>query len=113
MGLSNQAASLPFTGTYLAWIARTGPSYGIAQVTLDGGTPVLVDLYNPTTFNRRLVWSMSSLNTGPHTVKIAWTGQRNLWSNYTYVDVDTLDILGTLRSAGTMGFGVLFSWPAP
>jgi hypothetical protein len=107
------SVTISFTGTYLAWIARTGASYGIAQVTLDGGTPVLVDLYSSATFNQQAVWSTGPLSSGPHTVKIAWTGQRNPRSIFTYVDVDAFDVVGTLRFAGTMGFGVLFSWPAP
>ena len=86
-----------FTGTSLSWIARVGSSYGIARVTVDGGTPVLVDLYSPSFLNQQSVWSTGTLSPGPHSVKIEWTGQRNPASSFTYVSVDAFDVTGTLN----------------
>ena len=88
-----------FTGTHLTWIAKTGPSYGMARVTLDGGTPVMVDLYNPNMLAQQQVWNTGTLVSGNHTVKIEWTGQKNALSSYAYVDLDALDVTGTLTSA--------------
>ena len=88
-----------FTGTHLTWIAKTGPSYGRARVTLDGGTPVMVDLYNPNMLAQQQVWNTGTLVSGNHTVKIEWTGQKNALSSYAYVDLDALDVTGTLTSA--------------
>ncbi len=39
------AMKVKFDGTYLAWIAKKGPSSGKAMVVLDGEAPVYVDLY--------------------------------------------------------------------
>jgi hypothetical protein len=96
---SGAAVTASFSGISLTWIARTSPSYGKAQVTLDGGTPVLVDLYSPSTLYQQAVWSTGSLPNGSHTVTIAWTGQKNPASIATYVDLDALDVMGALISA--------------
>ena len=86
-----------FTGTGLTLIARTGPSYGKAQVTVDTGLPVLVDLYSSTILNQQAVWNTGVLPNGVHTVKITWTGQRNPAATYTYIDIDAVVIAGVLN----------------
>ena len=45
---SNSAGSctVSFNGTYLAWLAKRSPSYGLARLTLDGVDQGTVDLYN-------------------------------------------------------------------
>ncbi|MDP2400991.1 MAG: hypothetical protein Q8M66_03350, partial [Actinomycetota bacterium] len=77
-----------FTGTKVAWIARTGPDYGIARVTLDGGTPVDVDLYSPSYQQQQVVWDASDLEPGTHTLRIEWTGRKNPTSTHNYVTID-------------------------
>jgi subtilisin family serine protease len=99
------SVTVAFTGTGLTWIARTGSQYGKAQVTLDANTPVIVDLYSSSAGYRTPVWNSGVLSSGTHTVKIAYTGQKNPASTYTYVDVDAFDVRGTLASAVTMGIG--------
>ena len=99
---SGAAVTISFSGTSLTWIARTAPSYGKAQVTLDGGTPVLVDLYSPSTLYQQAVWSTGSLANGAHTVTIAWTGQKNPAATYTYVDLDALDVMGVLTASNPL-----------
>jgi hypothetical protein len=95
---SGASVTISFTGTSLDWIAKTGPSYGKAQVTLDGGAPVLVDLYSPIFLYQMKVWSTGSLPSGNHTVKIQWTGQKNASATFNYnIDLDAVDVVGTLR----------------
>jgi len=91
--------TITFSGTRLTWIATTGIAFGKAQVTLDGGAPVLIDLYSPSNLYQQAVWSTGLLANGAHTVTIAWTGQKNPAAVYTYVDVDALDMVGALTSA--------------
>ncbi len=95
---STSGASLTatFTGTSLTWIASTGPFNGMARVTLDGRTPVLLDLFSASTLYRRAVYSTGFLARGSHTVKIEWTGRRNPMSMSTRVSVDALDVMGSL-----------------
>jgi SpoIID/LytB domain protein len=88
-----------FTGTYLAWIGKTAPYYGKARVTLDGGTPTMVDLYSPTDAYKRNVYTTGFLASGPHTVTIEWTGTKNGASSNYQLGVDAFDILGTVDAA--------------
>ena len=39
------SVTVNFDGTYLAWVTKKHPAYGIASLVLDGGAPVTVDLY--------------------------------------------------------------------
>ena len=86
-----------FTGASLALIARMGPSYGIARITVDGGAPILVDLYSSAFLNQQAVWNTGVLANGAHTVVISWTGQRNPAATFTYVDIDAVDVAGSLN----------------
>ena len=93
-----------FSGSYLALVARVGPTYGKARITLDGGVPVLVDFYGPSFLSQVQVWNTGTLANGSHTVQIEATGQKNPASSYTYVDVDAVEVAGTL-TAGSSGVG--------
>jgi hypothetical protein len=93
------AANVTFDGTYLALIAKKGPGYGKAQVSLDGGTPVLVDFYKSYDSNKQRVYSTGLLTPGSHTLSIYWTGQKNAAAWGTKIDLDALDVLGTLTDA--------------
>ena len=95
---TGSTVTINFTGTSLALIAKTGNSYGKAQVTLDGVvSPTLIDLYTAAMLNQQQVWSTGPLTSGPHTVKIAYTGQKNAASSFTYVDIDAVDVVGILN----------------
>ena len=86
-----------FTGTQLSWIARRSASYGKANVTVDGGDPVAVDLYSASTQMAQKVWETGTLTWGTHTVKIEWTGANNQAASGTGIDVDAVDVTGGLR----------------
>ena len=55
------SVTIHFTGTELAWIAKKSPVYGKATVTLDGGSPVTVDLYSASVLWQQQVWSTGIL----------------------------------------------------
>ena len=93
------SVTVSFTGTYLAWIAKQSPAYGIARVTVDDGTPVTVDLYSPAAAYQRSVWNTGPLGSGAHTVKIEWTGTKNVSATDTNIGVDAFDVLGSLTQA--------------
>ena len=100
MNASGGSVTVPFKGTSLAWVTVKSPNYGIAQVTLDGGTPASVDLYSASTLWRQNVWNTGTLLAGPHTVTIAWTGEKNPAAAGTYIGVDAFEVVGAL-TAGT------------
>jgi beta propeller repeat protein len=93
------SVTVSFTGTHLAWIAKTSPVYGKAKVTLDDTAPVTVDLYSAAALYKRPVWNTGTLESGTHTVKIEWTGTKNGSATDTNVSVDAFDIQGTLSQA--------------
>ena len=98
-GYANTSGSLvtvKFTGTSFGWITVKSPNYGIAQVTLDGGAPVTVDLYSPDTKWQQKVWSATGLRDSAHTVTIAYTGTKNPAAAGAYIGVDAFDVEGTL-----------------
>jgi N-acetylmuramoyl-L-alanine amidase len=88
-----------FTGSYLAWVADTGPIYGKAEVILDGGAPVTVDLYRAGYSGSQTVYRTASLTEGPHTLTIAWTGAKNASATNAVIGVDAFDLIGELTDA--------------
>jgi murein DD-endopeptidase MepM/ murein hydrolase activator NlpD len=91
-------SSLPvdFTGFCISLLSARGPAYGQALVTVDGGTPEVVDLYNPSTMWRQKVWNSGYLPYGRHLVTIEWTGLKNAASTGTAINVDALEMVGCL-----------------
>jgi uncharacterized protein YkwD len=88
------AVNVKFNGTYLAWIAKKSPVYGKAQVSLDGGAPVTIDLYSSYTTYKQKVYNTGLLEDGEHTLSIYWTGQRNAAASACNINVDALDTFG-------------------
>ncbi len=93
------AVTVTFEGTYLAWIGKTASYYGKARVTLDGGTPTLVDLYSPSEAYQKKLYDTGLLASGPHTVTVEWTGLKNPASYYYQIAVDAFEVVGTLTQA--------------
>lgn len=95
-------ATVKFTGTGVSLIAKKDSVYGIAKVTVDSGTPAYVDLYSSTAAWQQRVWTSATLASGSHTVTIEWTGTKNRSATDTYVDVDAVEIVGTIAQASSM-----------
>jgi N-acetylmuramoyl-L-alanine amidase len=96
---SSGTMTVKFNGAYLAWIAKVGPQYGKARVSVDGGTPVTVDLYGSAVQYQKSVWNTGTLSTGEHTVTIEWTGTKNAKATAQNVSVDAFDVIGALVQA--------------
>ena len=91
--VGGETVTLPFRGTGIKWIGYTGPDAGIAQVQIDGGAPVEVDLYSPTAKYQALVWMVKGLADGNHTLTITTTGGRNPAASAARVVVDAVDVM--------------------
>ena len=91
--IANESMTVGFRGTGVHWIAYRGPDAGIAQVTMDGGAPASVDLYAPTATYQPIVWSLTGMSDGQHTLKITATGTKNAASSGARVVIDALDII--------------------
>jgi len=83
-------ATVTFTGRSIAWVSLTAANRGQAQVRIDGGAPVTVDLYTPTTRGRWTVFAANGLAAGTHSMVITVLGTKNAASGGTRVDIDAL-----------------------
>jgi hypothetical protein len=89
-------ATIRFNGRYLAWVAKRAPTYGIARVTLDGGEPVEVDLYDVNWLWKQHVWNTGLLSPGIHTVTIECTGRKSPKATKAFINIDGFDVVGEL-----------------
>jgi hypothetical protein len=92
------SVTVHFTGVQIDWYAKQGPAYGKAQVILDDGDPVTIDLYSGDELWREMIWSSGTLQMGPHTLQIRRTGSKDPAATGTYIDVDEFEISGTVDS---------------
>jgi murein DD-endopeptidase MepM/ murein hydrolase activator NlpD len=93
---AGSSVTIHFTGPCLVWVAKTASVYGKAKVTVDGGTPALVDLYSASTLYQQKVWNTGMLADSAHTVVIEWTGTKNAKSTKTNIGIDAVQVLGTV-----------------
>jgi hypothetical protein len=59
--------------------------------------PVSVDFYSSTTLYKQKVWSTPFLVPGNHTVTITWTGTKRSAATATNINLDAVDVIGSLR----------------
>lgn len=97
--VSGNEYAIAFTGTRVDLIAMTGPKFGIAQVSVDGGAPVDVDLYAADTHPQALVYSTGDLADGAHVVRVSVSGRKNAAATDTYIGLDVALVAGTVRQA--------------
>ena len=94
---SGCSVTISFVGTHLTLLAKKSPKYGKAKITLDGKVLGTVDLYSSTAKFRQKVWGSGNLKQGAHTVVISWTGTKRGAATGTYIDIDAVDMVGTLQ----------------
>jgi hypothetical protein len=82
-----QTTTFTFTGTRVDWITTIGPSYGKAEVYLDGVDQGTVDLYSPTN-HWQTAKSYSASGPGQHTLIIKVLGLKNPASTGKAVIID-------------------------
>ena len=91
---SGASVTATFAGTYLAWIATAGTTLSKAYVSLDGKTPVSINLARTAVAYQQKVWNTGALASGKHIVKIWWDPADAAGK---YISVDAFDVLGTLN----------------
>jgi subtilisin family serine protease len=89
--------TMRFTGVRLDIIARSAANYGIAYVSVDGGTAVPVNLYSSTPAYKKLVWSTGFVAPGNHTVVFSRRGTKSSSSSGYGIDLDAVDLTGVWR----------------
>ncbi len=94
---SGSSVTVNFSGVMLTLIAKKSPPYGKVRITLDHGTPMLVNLYSSSTLYKQKVWSSGFLAPGDHTVRIEWTGLKSSSASAANINVDAFNVIGTLN----------------
>jgi hypothetical protein len=94
---ANASVTIAFTGTGLVWIAGTGPSYGQAKVTIDGGEGSTVDLFSVAAKSQVSVWDSGVLEMGSHLIVIEPLGAKNAEATGMSINVDAFDVTGALK----------------
>ncbi|MBE0417803.1 MAG: C40 family peptidase [Coriobacteriia bacterium] len=91
---ANAYVVVPFWGTAFAWIGMRGPSYGMAEVYLDGRSMGIVDLYSPASSSGEMVWAVSGLKDRYHVVVIRVLGRKSPMSAGANVVLDAFAFEG-------------------
>jgi len=86
-------ASVSFSGTAVSWIGFRGPQAGIARVFVDGVQQEDVDTYAAVEEVQAVVFALSGLVSGTHTLAIEVTGTRNPASTDAFIVVDAFDVM--------------------
>ena len=98
--VAGSRVTVKFHGTAIDYITNKDRVYGIAQVVLDSGTPVNVDLYSGIrNIAQAKVWSASGLADADHTLVISYINKKNPLSSGYYIGLDAVNITGTLLQA--------------
>jgi FtsP/CotA-like multicopper oxidase with cupredoxin domain len=92
-------ATIKFDGTKLNLICTKGHSYGKVWVKVDAAPRVLIDLYSSRTKYKQTVYSTGFLAPGTHTVTLSWSGYKNRSASGFSVNLDAVDVTGTLLTA--------------
>jgi hypothetical protein len=83
--------SMPFTGSSVALITRTGPNYGKARVSIDGVSKGTIDLYAPVG-HTNVSKAFGGLGAGSHTILVEVLHKRNLDAHGFAIDIDGFDV---------------------
>lgn len=86
------SVSYTFSGDSVAVISTRHWNYGIMRVYIDGELRQEVDLYSPQISTRQAVFSASGLGSGAHTIKLVCAGRKNQDANFTFVNLEALQI---------------------
>jgi alpha-amylase len=99
-------ATFTFTGTAVSWIGYKDAWSGIANVYIDGALKTQVDGYSPSAQAQAVMFSVTGLSSGSHTVTVEAKGTKNPASHAAWIWVDAFDFAsGTTGSGGTTGGG--------
>jgi hypothetical protein len=92
------SVTVKFSGTSISFISAFDMDAGIAKVTLDDGSPIMVDCYADDIQITGTVWESGDLAWGSHTVRIEYTSAANPnVGTWPIMYVDAFDVIGTLE----------------
>jgi hypothetical protein len=86
--------NISFKGTGFDLVALTGPTYGTAQLTLDGVSET-VNFYSSEYMFRKIVVSKRGLTDGAHSMRLEWLAA----PSPTGINIDAINVVGELLQA--------------
>ena len=119
--VAGASASYRFTGSSIVWYTNIGPSYGIADLYVDGVKRAVVNSYSATT-HYRAAFTVSGLSYAGHTLTVRVRGVKgNSHGTGTNIAIDAFSARGILVStpglsyvwgtvATSAALGSLYSW---
>jgi len=88
----NARAMMTFTGNAVSFILYTDEWSGVATISVDGVVKAEVDTYAAPSKAQAVLYTVSDLQEGPHTVSIGPAGRRNPSSGGLWIWVDAFDV---------------------
>ncbi len=92
--LAGEVCTLSFVGTSAKIYGAKAPNHGIFKVSVDGGEAKLVDCYNQNRMDNQVLFEVSGLAEGEHTITIEVAGDKNMSSWGAYINIDRAIIDG-------------------
>jgi len=92
---AGDSASLTFVGNGVAWVGRTGPALGRADVFIDGRQTRTVDLYTAEQQFQRTIFEQTGLSDGEHTIRIVRLGTHSNASKGNDISLDAFRVVDT------------------
>ncbi|MHB9004417.1 MAG: OmpL47-type beta-barrel domain-containing protein, partial [Coriobacteriia bacterium] len=86
--------NISFKGTGFDLVALTGPTYGMARLTLDGVSET-VNFYSPEYKFRKVILSKRDLTDGAHSMRLEWLSE----PSPTGINIDAINVVGELLQA--------------
>ena len=86
-------ASFAFNGTAAKWIGYMDPWSGIANVYVDGVLKAQVDMYSSSAQARAVLFTITGLTSGSHTLTIEVSGSKNAAAQSAWIWVDAFEYL--------------------
>ena len=97
-------ATFTFTGTDAKWIGYKDAWSGIANVYVDGALKTQIDTYSATDQAQVVLYTISGLSSGTHTLAIEVSGTKNPASQSYWIWADAFDYsTGTSTTRGSTG----------
>jgi methyl-accepting chemotaxis protein len=85
--------SMRFSGRRLRFFGSVDKQQGMAEVSIDGGEPVLVDFYSPVRRAHVQLWESPELTNGEHTFRLVVSPKKNPESRYFWASVAKVEIV--------------------
>ena len=85
--------TITFEGTGIELYGNKDTMMGIYDITVDDGEVIQVDAYNPSTLYQQLLFSVTGLEYGQHTIKVSATRNKNENSTSSDIEIDYAKIL--------------------